>query len=122
VEAGSANIAYGMVSIWLTAVKTRDEIAERQKPAFQKEAGFLKIRNIREEALLAILLDAGGAQAGEAMLVDRELPRQEFVDGQRVAAASFLEGKESTAYRGHDLGLAADHPPFGPGCRQIRDR
>src|SRR6185436_10274368 len=37
--------------------------------------------------LLPVLLDAGGAQAGEAVLVDGELPGQEFVDGQRVAAA-----------------------------------
>jgi len=32
-----------MVSIWLTAIKTRDEIVEWQKPAFRKKAGFLKI-------------------------------------------------------------------------------
>jgi hypothetical protein len=120
-KAGSANIAYGMVSIWLTAVKTRVEIAEWQKTGLQKETGFLKIRTNRER-LLAILLDTGGAQAGKAVLVDRELPGQEFIDGQRVAAASLLEGEQSTTYRGDDFGLAADYPPFGPGCRQIRDR
>jgi hypothetical protein len=111
-----------MVSIWLTTVKTRDEIAERQKPAYQKEAGFLKIRNIRGMRLLAILLDAGGTQPGKAMLVDRELPGQEFIDCQCVAAASLLEGEQSAAYGGNDLSLAADHPPLGAGCRQIGDR
>jgi hypothetical protein len=32
-KADSANIAYGMVSIWLMVVKTRDEIANSKKPA-----------------------------------------------------------------------------------------
>src|SRR5712671_6014395 len=65
--------------------------------------------------LLPILLDAGGAQSGKAMLVDGKLPGQEFVDGQGVAAAGFLEGEQAAADRGNDFGLAADHPPFGPG-------
>jgi hypothetical protein len=73
------------------------------------------------EVLLPILLDAGGAQSGEAMLVDGKLPGQEFVDGQRVAAAGFLEGEQAAADRGNDFGLAADHPPFGPGRGQIRN-
>ena len=42
---------------------------------------------IQVNRLLAVLLDAGGAQPGETMLVDRELPGQEFVHGQGVAAA-----------------------------------
>jgi hypothetical protein len=71
--------------------------------------------------LLPILLDAGGAQSGQAMLVDGKLPGQEFVDGQGVAAAGFLKGEQATADRGNDFGLAADYPPFGPGRGQIRN-
>ena len=73
------------------------------------------------ENLLAILLDAGGAQAGEAVLVDRELPGQEFVDRQRVAAAGLFERKQAAADRGNDFGLAADDPPFGAGRGQVRN-
>ena len=70
---------------------------------------------------MAILLDAGGAQPGKAVLIDRELPGQEFVDSQRVAAASLLKGEQAAANRGNDFGLAADDPPLGPGCGQIRN-
>ena len=73
------------------------------------------------DALLAILLDPRGAQAGETMLVNRELPRKKFVDRQRVAAASFLEGKKAAANCGNDFGLTADDPPFGSGRRQVGD-
>src|SRR4051794_1325591 len=72
--------------------------------------------------LLPILLDACGAQASEAVLVDGELPGQEFVDGQRVAAAGFLQRQQTAADGGNDFRLAPDHPAFGAGCRQIRDR
>jgi hypothetical protein len=106
-----------MVSIWLTTVKTRDEIAKRQKTGVHKDAGFLKIRNIRESALLAILLDTGGAQPGKAMLVDRELPGKEFIDGQRVAAACFLKREQAAADGGNNFSLPPDHPPFGAGRR-----
>jgi hypothetical protein len=73
------------------------------------------------ESLLAILLDAGGPQAGQAMLIDGELPRQEFVDRQSVAAASLLKGEQAAANRGNDFGLAADDPPFGSGRGQVRN-
>jgi hypothetical protein len=72
--------------------------------------------------LLAILLDTGGAQSRQAMLVDGKLPGQEFVDRQRVAAASLLKGEQAAADRGNDFGLTADNPPFGPGRGQIRNR
>src|SRR6516225_5604323 len=71
--------------------------------------------------LLAVLLDAGGAQAGEAMLVDRILPGEEFLDRQRIAAAGLLERKEPAAHGSNDLGLAPDDPALGPWCRQIGD-
>jgi hypothetical protein len=73
------------------------------------------------EGLLPILLDAGGAQARQAMLIDGKLPGQELVDGQRVAAAGLLEGEQAAAYRGNDFGLTANNPPFGPGRGQIRN-
>jgi hypothetical protein len=44
---------------------------------------------------LPVLLDARRAQAGKAMLVDGILPGQEFLDGQRVATAGFLERKQA---------------------------
>src|SRR5580658_1163408 len=71
---------------------------------------------------LPVLLDTGGAQAGEAMAVNGILPSQEFLDRQGVAAAGFLEGQEPAADCGDDLGLAADDPALGAGRRQVRDR
>ena len=73
------------------------------------------------EGLLPILLDAGGTQARKAMLIDRKLPGQEFIDGQRVAAAGLLEGEQAAAHGGNDFGLTANNPPFGPGRGQIRN-
>ena len=58
---------------------------------------------------------------GKAMLIDGKLPGQEFVDGQRVAAAGLLEGEQAAANRGNDFGLTANNPPFGPGRGQIRN-
>src|ERR1700759_585323 len=74
------------------------------------------------ETLLAILLDAGGAQAGEAVLIDRELPGQELVHRQSVAAAGFFQRKQSAANGGDDPGLTAKDPPFRAGRGQIRNR
>jgi hypothetical protein len=71
--------------------------------------------------LLAILLDAGGPQAGKTMLVDGKLPGKELVDRQRIAAAGFLKGEKATAHGGNDLGFAADDPPFSSGRGQIRN-
>src|SRR5262245_48357019 len=71
--------------------------------------------------LLPVLLDARRAQAGEAMLVDRILPGEEFLHRQRVAAAGFLERKEPAAHGSNDLGLAPDDPALGAWCRQIGD-
>jgi hypothetical protein len=96
-----------------------------------KKIGFAKRSRFSSNAtglgrilvdLLPVLLDAGGAQAGKAMLIDGKLPGKEFVDRQRVAAASLLEGEQAAANRGNDFGLPADNPPFGPGRGQIRNR
>ena len=116
-----AIIAYGMVSIWLTKVKGCGESSNMKKIGFaETKPIFVKCCRFWE-SLLAILLDAGGAQSGQAMLVDGKLPGEEFVDRQRVAAAGLLEGEQAAADRGNDFGLAADDPPFGAGRGQIRN-
>src|SRR5436190_21999263 len=72
------------------------------------------------ESLLTILLDARGAQAGKTVLVDRELPGKEFVDGQRVAAAGLVKGEQAATNGSDNFGLAANDPPLGAGRGQIR--
>src|SRR5262245_65286776 len=72
--------------------------------------------------LLPILLDARGAQASEAMLIDRILPGEELLDRQRIAAAGLLKREQAAAHSGDDLGLAADDPALGAGRGQIGDR
>jgi hypothetical protein len=109
-----------MVSIWLTKVNGGGESSKQQKSASQDEVDFPQMPIKR--CLLAILLDSGGSQAGKAVLVDGKLPRQEFVDGQRIAATGFLEGKQAAANRSNDFSLATDNPSLGSGCGQIRDR
>jgi hypothetical protein len=71
---------------------------------------------------LTVLLNAGRAQSGEAMLVDRELPGEEFIDGQRIPAASFFQRKQAAADCGNDFRFPADNPPFSSGRWQIRNR
>jgi hypothetical protein len=71
--------------------------------------------------LLAILLDSCGTQSGKAMLVDGKLPGQEFIDGQGVPAAGFLERQQAAANRSNNFGLTANNPPFGAGRGQIRN-
>jgi ligand-binding sensor domain-containing protein len=109
-----------MVSIWLTTVKGVANSSGMKKTAFAKRSRFSSNLSVRE-SLLPILLDPGGAQAGQTMLIDGKLPGQEFVHRQRVAAASLLEGEQAAANRGNDFGLAADYPPFGSGRGQIRN-
>jgi hypothetical protein len=71
---------------------------------------------------LAILLNTGGAQARQTVLIDRELPGKKFVDRQRISAAGFLEGEKASAHGGDNLSLAANDPTFGPGRWQIGNR
>jgi hypothetical protein len=104
-----------MVSIWLTQVKSRGESSKMEKFGFAKRSRFSSKAVGSGKRLLTILLDAGGAQSGQAVLVDGKLPGQEFIDGQRVAAASLLEGEQAAAHCGNDFGLTANNPPFGPG-------
>ena len=81
----------------------------------------MKLRDVFRKDLLAILLDAGGAQTGKTMLVNRELPGQEFVDCQRIAATSFLEGKKAAADCSNNFGLTADYPPFCAWRGKVRN-
>jgi hypothetical protein len=71
---------------------------------------------------VTILLNTRGTQPGQSKLIDRDLPTQELIDGERITRACFLERKQATAHRGHDLGFASDHPPLGRRRRQIGDR
>src|SRR4029079_9261994 len=101
-----------MVSIWITTVKAAANSSGMKKTGFAKRSRFSSNLSVWE-SLLPILLDAGGPQACQAMLIDGKLPGQEFVDRQRIAAAGFLEGEQASADRCNDFGLAADDPPFG---------
>src|SRR5271169_3196842 len=74
-----------------------------------------------KRVLLAVLLDAGRTQPGQAVLVDRILPGEEFLDRQGVAAASFFERQQSAAYGGDDFCLAAYDPTLRPRRREIGD-
>ena len=92
------------------------KIGFAKRGRFSSNAGALLVGR-----LLAILLDAGGAQSGKAVLIDGKLPRKELVHSQRVAAASLLKGEQAAANRGNNFGLTADNPPFGPGRGQVRN-
>jgi len=60
--------------------------------------------------LVAILLDARGAQPGKAVLVDRGLPGQEFFNGQSIAVARFLKTQKPAANRSDNFSFAPDDP------------
>ena len=71
--------------------------------------------------LVAILLDARGAQAGKTVLIDGQLPRQEFVDSQRIATAGFFQREQTATNGSYNFRLAPDDPAFGGWGRQIRN-
>jgi hypothetical protein len=110
-----------MVSIWLTRLKGWGETSNIKKIGLPRRSRFSS-NVVGLAVLLAILLDAGGAQSREPMLIDGELPGEEFVNRQGVTAASLLQGEQATTNRGDDFGFTADNPPFGAGRRQIRNR
>jgi hypothetical protein len=109
-----------MVSIWLTTVKAAANSSGMKKTGFAKRSRFSSNLSVRE-SLLPILLDPGGPQACQTMLIDGKLPGQEFVHRQRITAAGFLEGEQAAAHCGNDFGFTANNPPFGPGRGQIRN-
>src|SRR5487761_607959 len=96
-------------------------LATRQSKTAAAAAGVGNLVSSIKGVLLAILLDAGRAQSGKAMLVDRVLPGQEFLDRQRIAAARFFERQQSAANGGNYFRFAADAPTLRPRCRQIGD-
>ena len=69
-----------------------------------------------------ISLDTRCAQTAKTKLVVRLLPGIEFIDGQRVAPAHFLERKQTTANRDNNLGFTTRHPTFCSRWWQIGDR
>jgi hypothetical protein len=89
-----------------------------KKTGFAKRSRFSSNLSLRER-LLPILLDPGGPEACQTMLIDGKLPGKEFVDRQRVPAAGLLKGKQTSADSRNDFGLAADHPPFGARRGQV---
>src|SRR6476659_8970765 len=68
--------------------------------------------------LVAVLLDAGDAQAGHAAAVDRALPAGEFLEAERITLARLVHRQEPAGDGGHHLGLAANHPAAGRGRRK----
>src|SRR4051795_3999035 len=81
-----------------------------------------RLRNGLSRALLPVMLDAGRAQAGEAVLVDRLLPAQELLGRERVALAGLLEAEQAAADGRHYLGLAPDDPSARIRWRKVGDR
>lgn len=72
--------------------------------------------------LLSIVLQTRCAQTRETMLVDRTLPRQKLVDGQRISLACLLNAEKTTANGGDNFGLATDHPSLCVPRGKIGDR
>ena len=103
-----------MVSIWLTPVKDGAKSSVMKKTGFAKRSRFSSNLSVRE-SLLPILLDPGGPEACQTMLIDRKLPRQEFVDRQGITAAGFLKGEQAATNGSDNFGLAANDPPLGAG-------
>src|SRR3954454_424853 len=63
-----------------------------------------------------LVLDAGGVQPGEAVLVDRLLPAPKLVHRQGVSLAGFFEAQKAAPHRRDHLRFAA-HDPGGGGRR-----
>jgi hypothetical protein len=69
--------------------------------------------------LLAILLNARGAQSGEAVLVEAALPGEIFFRCERVTLTGFFQAQEAPAHGCYHLCLAADDPAMAAGWREI---
>ena len=67
----------------------------------------------------AILLDAGGAQAAEAISVHLRLPAQELLRGQPVAGARVAHRQQAAPHRCHHDRFARRHPARGVRRGQI---
>ncbi len=67
----------------------RNQPGGRAVPAFQRISAVLT----------AILLETRGAQTGQTVAVDRALPAEEFLDGQRIASTGIFKRKQSATNR-----------------------
>ena len=70
----------------------------------------------------AIVLETCNPKPRQAMAIDQTLPRQEFLDRERIALTGFLEAEHASAYGSDDLGLASDHPTLGFRRRKLVER
>jgi hypothetical protein len=89
-----ARFAQFKVSVRLIpAADCTKEIHGRGKADANEVTGALApaLTSRRGKSLLAVLLNARRAQAGEAVLVDRVLPGEEFLDRKGIARAGFLK-------------------------------
>jgi predicted nucleic acid-binding protein len=68
---------------------------------------------------IAIDLQTGDPQTGDAVAVDRLFPGPELFDRQVVAVARLFETDPAAAYGGDDDGLAPHDPSLGIGWRQL---
>ena len=109
------------------AARARGYVANRGAAALRTARtnivalGLHDIVNPSFTELLAAVEDAL-SEAGKTVLLDRELPRQEFLGRQRVALASLFEREQAAAHSRDYLRFAADNPALGRGRRQIRNR
>ncbi len=71
---------------------------------------------------VAVVLDACGTQAWQAVLVYRALPGQKFVHRQPVAFASLTKGQQTATNSQYDFSLAANNPTLGVRRWQISNR
>jgi hypothetical protein len=101
----------GVAGMIFTAPKRS---SQRKKAALA--SGF-KLRNQSE--LLAILLNARGAQSGQSIFFEGALPGEIFFCGERVALAGFFEAQQAAADCCHHFGLTPDDPAMAAGWWQI---
>jgi len=71
---------------------------------------------------MPVLLNAGSSESSKAITIERSLPRKEFINCKHITGASFLHGKQTTAYCCNYLSLSSDHPTLRALRRQIRQR
>src|SRR4029453_7370814 len=71
---------------------------------------------------IPVVLDAGGAQPGQAEAIDRTLPGEELVHRQRVALAGLFQAPQAPTHRCHDFRFAPYDPALGILGRKVGDR
>lgn len=99
-----------------------DKFVEEMKGAVSKVLVPERGQAFELQSLFAVVLDAGGPQAGEAVAVDRLLPGKEFLYCQRVAGTSLLKTEEPAANGSDNLGLPSYDPSLGVARWEIGNR